>query len=232
MTCGIIKIDVSKAILGCCLHWILCWAPSSSHARPGRRTRLRAPEQITMQGLRGSGFRCFQRCFNLCVSTRVDDSWVIFFALKLETKLFWGRVDTKWISKNCCSFLDSWTNVIQQYVSGQQSVAGTVFFDSDQICLATEKMLRSHFESKITVFLVGGLNPSEKYLSIGITIPNIWENRFDVPNHQACFKFSTKFMPRWYLSLAWNVSPESDCKTSTGRQMFGDSNGCFDNLGQ
>ena len=25
--------------------------------------------------------------------------------------------------------------------------------------------------------LVGGLNPSEKYLSIGMIIPNIWENK-------------------------------------------------------
>ena len=32
--------------------------------------------------------------------------------------------------------------------------------------------------------LVGGLNPSEKYQSIGIIIPNIWENKIDVPNHQ------------------------------------------------
>ena len=32
--------------------------------------------------------------------------------------------------------------------------------------------------------LVGGLNPSEKYESIGIIIPNIWENKIDVPNHQ------------------------------------------------
>ena len=26
-------------------------------------------------------------------------------------------------------------------------------------------------------WLVGGFNPSEKYLSVGITIPNIWENK-------------------------------------------------------
>ena len=27
--------------------------------------------------------------------------------------------------------------------------------------------------------LVGGLNPSEKYESIGMIIPNIWENKID-----------------------------------------------------
>ena len=33
-------------------------------------------------------------------------------------------------------------------------------------------------------WLVGGLNPSEKYWSIGMILPNIWENKTDVPNHQ------------------------------------------------
>ena len=33
--------------------------------------------------------------------------------------------------------------------------------------------------------LVGGLNPSEKYESIGMTIPIIWENKQKVPKHQA-----------------------------------------------
>ena len=36
-------------------------------------------------------------------------------------------------------------------------------------------------------FLVGGLNPSEKYQSIGMNIPNIWENKIDVPNHQPVY---------------------------------------------
>jgi hypothetical protein len=31
------------------------------------------------------------------------------------------------------------------------------------------------------LILVGGFNPSEKYESVGMIIPNIWEN---VPNHQ------------------------------------------------
>ena len=33
-------------------------------------------------------------------------------------------------------------------------------------------------------YLVGGLNPSEKYESIGMIIPNIWENKQWQPNHQ------------------------------------------------
>ena len=33
-------------------------------------------------------------------------------------------------------------------------------------------------------WLVGGLNPSEKYESFGMIIPKIWENKIDVPNHQ------------------------------------------------
>ena len=33
--------------------------------------------------------------------------------------------------------------------------------------------------------LVGGFNPSEKKkLSVGMIIPNIWENNPNVPNHQ------------------------------------------------
>jgi hypothetical protein len=35
--------------------------------------------------------------------------------------------------------------------------------------------------ASLYVFLVGGFNPSEKYQSVGISIPNIWKN---VPNHQ------------------------------------------------
>ena len=34
------------------------------------------------------------------------------------------------------------------------------------------------------ILLVGGLNPSEKYESIGMIIPNIWENKKWPPNHQ------------------------------------------------
>ena len=39
--------------------------------------------------------------------------------------------------------------------------------------------------------LVGDFNPSEKYESIGMIIPNIWKNESHVPNHQpevACNK--------------------------------------------
>ena len=35
----------------------------------------------------------------------------------------------------------------------------------------------------IHLYLVRGLNPSEKYQSIGMIIPKIWENK-NVPNHQ------------------------------------------------
>ena len=35
-----------------------------------------------------------------------------------------------------------------------------------------------------SINLVGGLNPSEKYESIGMIIPNIWENKKWQPNHQ------------------------------------------------
>jgi len=34
------------------------------------------------------------------------------------------------------------------------------------------------------IILVGGFNPSEKYLSVGIIIPKIWKNRIHAPNHQ------------------------------------------------
>ena len=30
---------------------------------------------------------------------------------------------------------------------------------------------------------IGGFHPSEKYSSVGVTIPNIWKNK-NVPNHQ------------------------------------------------
>ena len=32
--------------------------------------------------------------------------------------------------------------------------------------------------------LIGGFNPSEKYESVGIIIPNIWTNKRHVPKHQ------------------------------------------------
>jgi len=49
----------------------------------------------------------------------------------------------------------------------------------------------SHFTSKNEhnkSELVGGFNPSEKYERqlgiVGVIIPNVWENKFHVPNHQ------------------------------------------------
>ena len=41
-----------------------------------------------------------------------------------------------------------------------------------------------YLKKNIYDHLVGGLNPSEKYQSVGIIIPSIWENKIDVPNHQ------------------------------------------------
>jgi hypothetical protein len=32
--------------------------------------------------------------------------------------------------------------------------------------------------------VIGGFNPSEKYWSVGMIIPNIWRNKINVPNHQ------------------------------------------------
>ena len=39
--------------------------------------------------------------------------------------------------------------------------------------------------------LVGGFNPSEKYKSVGMTIPNIWESMKHVPNHQPVYDMTT-----------------------------------------
>ena len=33
--------------------------------------------------------------------------------------------------------------------------------------------------------LVGGFNPSEKYESVGMILPNILQNEIHVPNHQS-----------------------------------------------
>ena len=44
------------------------------------------------------------------------------------------------------------------------------------------------------LILVGGLNPSEKYQSIGMIIPNIWENKIDVPNHQPVYHVHTQLI--------------------------------------
>ena len=39
-------------------------------------------------------------------------------------------------------------------------------------------------KSQMANLLIGGFNPSEKYQSVGIIIPNIWKNESHVPNHQ------------------------------------------------
>ena len=51
--------------------------------------------------------------------------------------------------------------------------------------------------------LVGGLNPSEKYWSIGMIIPNIWENKKWQPNHQpGYFVSSNGSNNQWEIALS------------------------------
>ena len=35
--------------------------------------------------------------------------------------------------------------------------------------------------------MAGDFNPSEKYSSVGIIIPNIWKNKIHDPNHQPVY---------------------------------------------
>ena len=48
------------------------------------------------------------------------------------------------------------------------------------------------------IMLVGGLNPSEKYEFVNWDddIPNIWENKIDVPNHQPAIHIPFSSTPR------------------------------------
>jgi hypothetical protein len=43
------------------------------------------------------------------------------------------------------------------------------------------------------IYLVGGFNPSEKYESVGMIIPNIWKNTSNVPKHQPVVYISFSF---------------------------------------
>ena len=45
------------------------------------------------------------------------------------------------------------------------------------------QLLYGHLEY-LLASLVGGFNPSEKYKSVGMIIPNICKNKIHVPNHQ------------------------------------------------
>jgi hypothetical protein len=49
--------------------------------------------------------------------------------------------------------------------------------------------------------LLGGFNPSEKYLSNGIIVPNIWKNKTHVSNHQAAINGWELGVPRWIGNL-------------------------------
>ena len=59
--------------------------------------------------------------------------------------------------------------------------------------------------------LVGGLNPSEKYWSIGMIIPNIWENK-KCSKPPTSLSFFDQFLDAWHsnvgiLCQAWSVYP-------------------------
>ena len=56
--------------------------------------------------------------------------------------------------------------------------------------------------------LVGGFNPSEKYESIGIIIPNVWKNKSHVPNHQPVIIIH-KFQPRAGSHGIWQIDGDS-----------------------
>ena len=59
--------------------------------------------------------------------------------------------------------------------------------------------------------LVGGLNPSEKYQSIGMIIPNIWENK-------KCSKPPTRNWLMWssfYINLLWLIICPGDLGLTT-----------------
>ena len=83
--------------------------------------------------------------------------------------------------------------------------------------------------------LVGGLNPSEKYQSIGMIIPNIWENKNDVPNHQPVIhgNIHRVFLPEiWYnQQYEWIPTGKShptetyEFYDSSSREVQGNSGG-------
>ena len=58
------------------------------------------------------------------------------------------------------------------------------------LCVASGNLLHSFWTWYLIVnlqyllYLVGGFNHLEKYWSVGVAIPNIWENKIHVPNHQ------------------------------------------------
>jgi len=50
--------------------------------------------------------------------------------------------------------------------------------------LTSNLIFHSYASFFIQKHLVGGFNPSEKYESNGIIVPNIWKNKSHVPNNQ------------------------------------------------
>ena len=53
-------------------------------------------------------------------------------------------------------------------------------------------------------YLVGGFKASEKYESIGMIIPNIWENKSHVPNHHPDLYTKEQFTLRVDVQV-WNL---------------------------
>ena len=60
-------------------------------------------------------------------------------------------------------------------------------------------------------YLVGGFNPSEKYLSVGVIIPNIWKK---VPNHQPANRSLTRPKRIHVLGGSWLIEPSRHFKTA------------------
>jgi len=54
------------------------------------------------------------------------------------------------------------------------------------------------------ISLVGGFNPSEKYYSVGMIIPNIWKNKSHVPTHQPDHKYRRTYW--WWGKMTWSSS--------------------------
>jgi len=61
--------------------------------------------------------------------------------------------------------------------------------------------------------LVGGFNPSEKYESLGMIIPNIWEK--NVPNHQPVIQYHLHHLPIERLMEVTPLSSTSGKRASS-----------------
>ena len=67
------------------------------------------------------------------------------------------------------------------------AVAHNIYYVYSYIYIILYTFVYIHIYTYMHVcILVGGFNPSEKYYSTGMIIPNIWENIY-VPNHQPVY---------------------------------------------